>query len=650
MHATPTRRRRAARVGGRRRRGNRGAAHTAAVQPASPSLTPIVHPSVVLQAAAMISLFEAPTYADVITRTRSASTIEAFGRSGLTINNYVPASLVAGEVMMCRAQTDLNWKKTLASSERGAAIEALEKEIAAVERNALTRLEPAHPEYARARAEATPGRVILSRKRGGQLKARAVARGDLQEKELLDGEGFRYFTAASQALALRSLLFRGRRAPDHVEGTIDVTAAFTQTHPFPPDAPPRYVYFTDPVTKTRLYFRQRTNIYGECSAPRRWADTLGDHLRSIGFTPGQNDSTVWHSSGINVSLIVHTDDIFFSGPRTGVDTFLSELKLRLEVKDPQFLTPRTPIDFLGFWIAVDANNVYISCESYVRQTLEVLEDDFPDVYAYSTPFEGSIEGGAPLSSYQTRRYVMAVGALGWVCGARPDVCFAFSRLSQHLSAPTTAAWSALRRVVGYLKANPSLCIGQSLHIDNPGWEFFTDSDYGGNTEPQNKMKPQLGIVTTCGGAPIFYASKHSKVCFAHPRLTEAHADISVAGSEIYALGNGTADFLGLSYVVEELGLPSIPLPLPIQVDNTTAKAFANGTVKRSKIKHIDQRLMFVRALRDADVVDVRHVRTGDNLADFFTKALPPAPFAGLRARLMLAPPADLLGSSANSSP
>jgi hypothetical protein len=161
------------------------------------------------------------------------------------------------------------------------------------------------------------------------------------------------------------------------------------------------------------------------------------------------------------------------------------------------------------------------------------------------------------------------------------------------------------------------------------------------------MKPQLGVVATCGGAPIVYASKHSKVCFAHPRLTEAHADISVAGSEIYALGNGAADFLGLSYVVEELGLPPIPLPLPIQVDNTTAKAFANGTVKRSKIKHIDQRLMFVRALRDADVVDVRHVRTGDNLADFFTKALTPAPFTGLRARLMLAPPADLLGSSAH---
>jgi len=40
-------------------------------------------------------------------------------------------------------------------------------------------------------------------------------------------------------------------------------------------------------------------------------------------------------------------------------------------------------------------------------------------------------------------------------------------------------------------------------------------------------------------------------------MTEAHADVGVAGSEIYALGNGLADFLGLTYAVEELGLPPV---------------------------------------------------------------------------------------------
>ena len=54
--------------------------------------------------------------------------------------------------------------------------------------------------------------------------------------------------------------------------------------------------------------------------------------------------------------------------------------------------------------------------------------------------------------------------------------------------------------------------------------------------------------------------------------------------------------MGLSYVVEELGLQPISRPMNIRVDNTTAEAFANGTSKRSKMTHIDQRLEFVRAM------------------------------------------------------
>ena len=73
-----------------------------------------------------------------------------------------------------------------------------------------------------------------------------------------------------------------------------------------------------------------------------------------------------------------------------------------------------------------------------------------------------------------------------------------------------------------------------------------------------------------------------------------HADVSV---EIYAGSAGLSQGLWLSYVSEELGI-SFPTPVVIGVGSATAVAYANGTVKRSKIRHIDARQDWVGAMRD----------------------------------------------------
>ena len=73
----------------------------------------------------------------------------------------------------------------------------------------------------------------------------------------------------------------------------------------------------------------------------------------------------------------------------------------------------------------------------------------------------------------------------------------------------------------------------------------------------------------------------------------------------------------------------------IGVDNTTAECFANGTAKRSKIKHVDQRLRFVKAMRDKEIVNVYHVPTKENIADIMTKPLERQSFENIRGKLMV---------------
>ena len=118
-----------------------------------------------------------------------------------------------------------------------------------------------------------------------------------------------------------------------------------------------------------------------------------------------------------------------------------------------------------------------------------------------------------------------------------------------------------------------------------------------------------------------YARLGNPTC--HPTVTELHADVSSAAAEIYAASVMLSRTMYLSYVSDELGIP-FETPIKIQVDNQTALSFATGTVKKSKLRHIDARQDWVQALRDANLVKLAKVHTRDNLADLGTKLEPGA--------------------------
>ena len=77
------------------------------------------------------------------------------------------------------------------------------------------------------------------------------------------------------------------------------------------------------------------------------------------------------------------------------------------------------------------------------------------------------------------------------------------------------------------------------------------------------------------------------------------------------------------------------LPVTLRVDNTTCILFSKDTVKKSKLRHIDCRLDWVKALRDQRLVRLEHVDTKQNKADFFTKILPAPDFEKFRDQIMV---------------
>ena len=79
---------------------------------------------------------------------------------------------------------------------------------------------------------------------------------------------------------------------------------------------------------------------------------------------------------------------------------------------------------------------------------------------------------------------------------------------------------------------------------------------------------------------------------------------------------------------------SMPKPFKIEVDNQAAIIFTKGNAQKTKMKHIDCRLEWVRILHNKNIVKVEHVPTKENLADIFTKILDKSTFEYLRSKIL----------------
>ena len=79
------------------------------------------------------------------------------------------------------------------------------------------------------------------------------------------------------------------------------------------------------------------------------------------------------------------------------------------------------------------------------------------------------------------------------------------------------------------------------------------------------------------------------------------------------------------------------IPLDLATDNTGARDLSYNPEHHQKVKHIERRHFFVREAVENLQLNVPYVNTAHNLADFFTKALPPKLFEPLRNTIMNAP-------------
>ena len=137
-----------------------------------------------------------------------------------------------------------------------------------------------------------------------------------------------------------------------------------------------------------------------------------------------------------------------------------------------------------------------------------MEDSKP----VSTPLDLNVKltkvlessNDSKLDAKVTKQYQSAVGTLIYAMTAtRPDISFAVGVVSQYMSSPQQPHWTAVKRILRYLKGtiDYSLQFGGNHHVTYCG---YSDADWAGNVEDRRST---TGYTFLVGGAAVSWNSK-----------------------------------------------------------------------------------------------------------------------------------------------
>jgi transposase InsO family protein len=366
--------------------------------------------------------------------------------------------------------------------------------------------------------------------------------------------------------------------------------------------------------------RLRKTLYGLKQSGREWNNRFNSFMTDKAkFTCLTKDFCVyfrWHSQGIDL-VAVWVDDLLIA---TKGRLILIRREILAEFEGTDQGEPRL---LLGIEIHRDrsAHTITISQGQYIRKVLQRFA--MSDSHPVSTPVDHSIhlDPANENNRMNASLYQQAVGSIMYAAvGTRPDLAFAIQTLSQFNHDPSNEHWTAVKRVLRYLKGTTDFGItydgtkiGDSINV-----EGYSDSDWASNHINRRSIS---GYTFLMSGGAISWSSKKQ------PTVA-----LSSMEGEYMAVTHAWKQLKWHRDFWNALGFPQLT-PSILRVDNKAAILLANNPEHHNRSKHIDTRYHRIRDEITAGTVDLVWCPTDDEIADIFTKPLPPVKFTRFRAKL-----------------
>ena len=213
--------------------------------------------------------------------------------------------------------------------------------------------------------------------------------------------------------------------------------------------------------------------------------------------------------------------------------------------------------FLGIEVNKVHDGIILSQGKYVNELLQRvgMTQCKPVSTPLSTSEKLSLYDGSPLGPEDATRYTSIVGALQYLTLTRPDIAFSVNKVCQFLHAPTTVHWTAVKRILRYVKQ----CTQLGIKIHKSGSTLvsaFSDADWAGSVDDR---KSTGGFAVFLGSNLISWSSRKQNTV---SRLSTE--------SEYKAVTNATAELMWMQTLLKELNVKS-PQAARLWCDNLGAK-------------------------------------------------------------------------------
>nr|XP_020147974.1 uncharacterized mitochondrial protein AtMg00810-like [Aegilops tauschii subsp. strangulata] len=203
-------------------------------------------------------------------------------------------------------------------------------------------------------------------------------------------------------------------------------------------------------------------------APRAWYSRLSMQLQQLGFTPSKADTSLFfhHKDNITIFVLVYVDDIIVAGSSSDATTcLLKDLKLEFALKDRGEADQGWYTSYTGKYTTDILRRVG-------------LQNCKPVSTAISTSEKLTIESGEALGPEDATNYRSVVGALQYLTLTRPDISYSVNKACQYLHAPRTTHWTAVKRILRYLKFSEGLGL-QITKSPSLLVTAYSDADWAG---------------------------------------------------------------------------------------------------------------------------------------------------------------------------
>ncbi|GBM60262.1 Retrovirus-related Pol polyprotein from transposon TNT 1-94 [Araneus ventricosus] len=338
-----------------------------------------------------------------------------------------------------------------------------------------------------------------------------------------------------------------------------------------------------------LVCQLKKSLYGLKQASRCWNKTFSEFLTNFGFSQIIADSCVF--SGVfrekKVLLILYVDDALI---------FCEERKVLLEIIDDLRKRFEATICDTGCFVGMEIDyrqdgTIFLHSESYIKRILKRFNLDGANPHTIPAD-PGTIlsSDSNPLPEGTNIPYREAIGSLMFLAiTTRPDIAFVVNVVRRFQSNPGQVHWNAVKRIFRYLK---------------------------------DTRKSTSGYVFILNGPVTWCSQKQSTV------------STSTTEAEYIATSTAVKEVLWLRQLLQDVSeIELCDEGITLFVDNQSAIKLIKNPVFHKRTKHIDVRYHFIREKCDDGSVNIKYVKSEEQLADIFTKALPKVKFEKLRELL-----------------